>query len=117
MTIEQITAISNGMSMLVDIAQYAKTTNSLDAFKKYTDRHVKALKDAGVHEYIVEHFEALIHPWIPVAQQSEVDNMRWVDCCADFDEMESNHETAHISSREEDLAALQALKATLEARN
>lgn len=76
MTIEQITAINNGMSMLADIAQYAGTTNSLNAFKEYTGEHVKALKDSGVHEYIVEHFESLINSWIPVARQSEIKSMR-----------------------------------------
>lgn len=119
MTTEQITAINNGMSMLADIAQYAGTTNSLDAFKEYTDRHVKALKDAGVHEYIVEHFEALIHSWMPVAQQSEINYKRWADCCEDFDEMEmeAHKECINISTPEEDLIALQELKAKLEDNN
>lgn len=76
MTIEQITAINNGMSMLADIAQFAGSTNSLDDFKEYTDKHVKALKDSGVHEYIVEHFESIIASWIPVARQSEIKSMR-----------------------------------------
>lgn len=118
MTIEQITAINNGMSMLADIAQYAGTTNSLNAFKEYTGEHVKALKDSGVHEYIVEHFESIIASWIPVARQSEINNMRWADCCEDFNKMEEAHETCtDMSTTEEDLIALQELKAKLEANN
>lgn len=119
MTTEQITAINNGMSMLADIAQYAGSTNSLDAFKEYTDRHVKALKDSGVHEYIVEHFESLINSWIPVAQQSEINYKRWADYCEDFNEMEmgAHKECTNISTPEEDLIALQELKAKLESNN
>lgn len=77
MTIEQITAINNGMSMLADIAQFAWSTNSVEKFKEYTDTHTKALKDAGVDIHIVEHFECLINPWIPVAQESETRYRRW----------------------------------------
>lgn len=118
MTIEQITAINNCMSMLADIAQYAEGTYSFDAFKEYTDKHVKALKDSGVHEYIVEHFESLINSWIPVARQSEINYMRWADCCEDFDEMEKAHEACtDMSTTEADLITLQELKAKLKANN
>ena len=119
MTIEQITAINNGMSMLADIAQYAEGACSFDDFKEYIDKHVKALKDSGVHEYIVEHFESLIASWIPVARQSEINHMRWADCCEDFDEIEmgAHKECTNIPTPEEDLIALQELKAKLEANN
>lgn len=114
MTIEQITAINNSMSMLANITQYAGTTNSLNAFKEYTDKHVKALKDSGVHEYIVEHFESIINSWIPIARQSEINYMRWADCCEAVNEMEKAHEAyTDMSTTEEDLIALQELKAML----
>lgn len=114
MTIEQITAINNGMSMLADIAQCAGITNSLDDFKEYTREHIKALKDSGVHEYIVEHFESIINSWIPIARQSEINYMRWADCCEAVNEIEKAHEACtNMSTTEEDLIALQELKAML----
>lgn len=118
MTIEQITAINNSMSMLSDIAQYARGAYSFDDFKEYTDKHVKALKDSGIHKDIVEHFESIIASWITIAQQSEIEFMEWVDSHKDFYEMEETHEAyTDITTTEEDLIALQELKAKLEANN
>lgn len=118
MTIEQITAINNGMSMLADIAMYASSTDSLDTFKEYTDRHVKALKDSGVHEYIIEHFKSLINSWIPRAQQSEINCKRQEDCCGDFNKIEEPHEDCTDTSiTKADLITLQELKAKLKANN
>ena len=71
MTIEQITAINNGMSMLADLYQTASMMTSLKDYREYTDQHIKALRDSGVDNYIVEHFESLCHSWLPVAEDSE----------------------------------------------
>lgn len=70
MTLEQITAINNGMSMLADIRCAAESTISVEDFKAYTDRHVKALKDSGVDINIVEHFECLTHFILPLAERA-----------------------------------------------
>lgn len=70
MTIEQITAINNGMSMLSTIYEYADQVWTIKEFTDYTDSHIKALKDAGVDNYIVEHFKSLCYACLPVAKRA-----------------------------------------------
>ena len=66
MTIEQITAINNGMSMLADLFEAASMMSSIEDYKEYTNQHIKALRDSGVDNNIVEHFESLCHSYLPV---------------------------------------------------
>lgn len=118
MTIEQITAINNGMSMLADLYQAASMMTSLEDYKKYTNQHIKALRDSGVDNYIVEHFESLCHSYLPVAEDAVRQHERYI---ALFDEevereereMEEREEMSSYPTPEEDLAALQELKAKL----
>jgi hypothetical protein len=79
MTTEQITAINNALSMLSDVYQCATSTNSVEEFIEYTDRHIKALKDAGVDNNIVEHCKCLVDAYIPLAHASEVECRKWDD--------------------------------------
>lgn len=116
MTIEQITAINNGMSMLVGLYEYASGVMSLEDYKEYTDRHVKALKDLGVNRLIVEHFEALIHSYFAVAERSVAEFERAVMEDMAYDDF-SIEVTPTYHSLEEDLAALTELKTKLEANN
>lgn len=69
--IEQITAINNGMSMLAGLYEYASIgASSIEEFTEYTNRHIKAMKDSGVDNYIVEHFESLCQSMLPVAKDA-----------------------------------------------
>lgn len=66
--IEQITAINNGMSMLVNLCDAISMMSSIEDYKEYTNRHIKALRDSSVEPFIVEHFESLCHSYLPIAE-------------------------------------------------
>ena len=70
MTIEQITAINNGMSMLADLFEAASMISSIEDYKEYTNQHIKALRDSGVDNNIVEHFESLCHSYLSIAEDT-----------------------------------------------
>lgn len=114
MTIEQITAINNGMSMLADLCQAASMMTSLEDYKEYTNQHIKALRDSGVDNNIVEHFESLCHSCLPVAENAVRQHERYI---ALFEEEMEREEMSSYATPEEDLAALQELKAKLKANN
>ena len=78
MTTEQITAINNSMSMLTDLYQTASMTTSLKDYKKYTNQHIKDLRDSGVDNNIVEHFESLCHSCLPVAEDAVRQHERYI---------------------------------------
>lgn len=63
MTIEQITAINNAMSVLTTLHE-APGMVSLEEFKEYIEFHIKALKDSGVDRDIIEHFKAITNPYL-----------------------------------------------------
>ena len=123
MTIEQITAINNGMSMLADLCQNASMITSLEDYKEYTNQHIKALRDSGVDNYIVEHFESLCHSCLPVAENAVRQHERYIALCEEDikleEEMEERgrEEMLPYATPEEDLAALQELMAKLESNN
>lgn len=114
MTIEQITAINNGMSMLTDLCQAASMMTSLEDYREYTDQHIKALRDSGVDNNIVEHFESLCHSYLPVAEDAVRQHEKYM---ALFEEETKREEEMERREREEipsatpeeDLAALQEL--------
>ena len=92
MTIEQITAINNGMSMLADLYQTASMMTSLEDYKEYTNQHIKALRDSGVDNNIVEHFESICHSCLPVAENAVRQHEKYMTLCEeylDLDEMEA----------------------------
>lgn len=118
MTIEQITAINNGMSMLADLYQTASMMTSLEDYKEYTNQHIKALRDSGVDNYIVEHFESLCHSCLPVAEDAVRQHERYIALFEEEVEREEREigereEMPPYATPEEDLAALQELKAKL----
>ena len=122
MTIEQITAINNGMSMLADLYQTASMMTSLEDYKEYTNQHIKALRDSGVDNYIVEHFESICHSCLPVAEDAVRQHERYMALFEEEVEREEREigereEMSPYATPEEDLAALQKLKAKLEASN
>ena len=122
MTIEQITAINNGMSMLADLYQTASMMTSLEDYKEYTNQHIKALRDSGVDSYIVEHFESLCHSCLPVAENAVRQHERYMALCEEeneweWEEIREREEMSSHATPEEDLAALQELKAKLESNN
>lgn len=79
MTIEQITAINNAMSMLSDLPQAAGCANSIEQFEEYINEHIKALKNSGVDNCIVEHYKYLCDSWMPIARNSVANYIRWAD--------------------------------------
>ena len=81
MTIEQITAINNGMSMLADLYQAASMMTSLEDYKEYTNQHIKALRDSGIDNNIVEHFESLCHSCLPIAENAIRQHKRYMALC------------------------------------
>lgn len=122
MTIEQITAINNSMSMLADLCQTASMMTSLEDYKEYTNQHIKALRDSGVDNNIVEHFKSLCHLCLPIAEDAVRQHEKYIACCEEdreWEEMEIRERLASMSdseyfhTHEEDLAALQELKAKL----
>ena len=122
MTIEQITAINNGMSMLADLYQTASMMTSLEDYKEYTNQHIKALRDSGVDNNIVEHFESLCHSYLPVAEYAVRQHERYIALFEEEVEREEREigereEMSPYATPEEDLAALQELKAKLTANN
>ena len=122
MTIEQITAINNGMSMLADLYQTASMMTSLEDYKEYTNKHIKALRDSGVDNNIVEHFESLCHSCLPVAEDAVRQHERYIALFEEEVEREEREvgereEMLPYATPEEDLAALQKLKAKLESNN
>ena len=122
MTIEQITAINNGMSMLADLYQTASMMTSLEDYKEYTNKHIKALRDSGVDNNIVEHFESLCHSYLPVAEDAVRQHERYIALFEEEVEREEGEivereEMSSYATPEEDLAALQKLMAKLESNN
>lgn len=77
MTIEQITAINNAMSMLSNLYEDTMCMASVKSFKEHTDRHIKALKDAGVDKHIIDHLESLIKGYLTLAQNAEEEHMKY----------------------------------------
>lgn len=88
MTTEQITAINNSMSMLADLYQTASMMTSLEDYKEYTNQHIKALRDSGVDNYIVEHFKSLCHSCLPVAENAVRQHERYIALCEEEVERE-----------------------------
>ena len=80
MTTEQITAINNAMSMLTDLQQAASTMTSLENYKEYTDQHIKALRDSGVDNTIVEHFKSICQSYLPIAEDAVRRHIRYIEC-------------------------------------
>ena len=122
MTIEQITAINNVMSMLADLYQTASMVTSLEDYKEYTNKHIKALRDSGVDNNIVEHFESLCHSYLPVAEGAVRQHERYIALFEEEVEREEREmgeceEMSPYATPEEDLAALQKLMAKLESNN
>lgn len=77
MTIEQIAAINNTMSMLSNLYENTVYIASVKSFEEYTDKHIKALKDTGVDKHIIEHLESIIKDFLPLAQNAEEEEMKY----------------------------------------
>ena len=78
MTIEQITAINNAMSLLSDISFAAGGTNSVEGWIEYIDTHIQALKTSKVDNHIIEHFQSLCDSWMPIVRDYVAENNRWL---------------------------------------
>lgn len=88
MTIEQITAINNAISLLSDISQIVYDFEYLADFKEYTNKYIIALKDSGVDSLIIEHVQNQVNSWIPLAEQNERDHAKWRAIYEDLNEMQ-----------------------------
>lgn len=111
MTIEQITAINNGMSMLTDLREAASMMTSLEDYKEYTDQYIKALRDSGVDSCIVEHFESICNSYLPIAKDAVIRHERYARSCEMEGDYKEDYEDNHSYSLPEDvLAALAELK-------
>ena len=80
MTTEQITAINNAMSMLSDLQEAASMMTSLENYREYTDQHIKALRDSGVDNTIVEHFKSICQSYLPIAEEAVRRHIRYTEC-------------------------------------
>lgn len=115
MTIEQITAINNAMSMLSNLYEDTMYMTSVRSFKEHTDRHIKALKDTSIDERIIDHLESLIKGYLPLAQNAEKEHIEYENQYMrdlewekemHYKELESNS-VSH--STEDDLIALKEI--------
>lgn len=87
MTIEQITAINNSISMLKNIGETASCMESVEKFKEYTNEYIKTLKDSKVDNQIIEHIESIIVSYIPVAQRAEEEYKQYQQVCEEMYEL------------------------------
>lgn len=93
MTIEQITAINNSMSVLSDMVNVAGCITSLEDFKQYVNKHTKELKDAGVDNFITEHFGTLMNKWTPIVESSVKLHAEYEKECEEFCYIQQKYET------------------------
>ena len=70
MTLEQIKAVNDTMSMLADISENASCCISTELFDDYVNKHIQALKDSKVDNLIIEHVTNLCIPFVSYAKRS-----------------------------------------------
>ena len=70
MTLEQIKAINDTMSMLARISENASCCISTELFDDYVNKHIQALKDSKVDNLIIEHVTKLCIPFVSYAKRS-----------------------------------------------
>ena len=80
MTTEQITAINNAMSMLSDLQEAASMMTSLENYQEWTNQHIKALRDSGIDNSIVEHFESICNSYLPIVEDAVRRHIRYIEC-------------------------------------
>ena len=80
MTTEQITAINNAMSMLSDLQEAASMMTSLENYQEWATQHIKALRDSGVDNSIVEHFESICKSYLPIAEDAVRRHEKYLAC-------------------------------------
>lgn len=80
MTIEQITAINNAMSMLTDLQEAASMMTSLENYQEWTTQHIKALRESNIDNSIVEHFESICESYLPIAEDAVRRHIRYIEC-------------------------------------
>lgn len=76
------------MSMLTDLYQTASMMTSLEDYKEYTNQHIKDLRDSGIDNNIVEHFESLCHYCLPIAENAVRQHERYMALCKEEDKWE-----------------------------
>ena len=110
MTTEQITAINNAMSMLSDLQEAASMMTSLENYQEWTNQHIKALRDSGVDNTIVEHFKSICQSYLPIAEDAVRRHERYIAFYEEERKWEKMEKESHsYSLSEEDLATLQEL--------
>lgn len=80
MTTEQITAINNAMSMLSDLQEAANMMTSIDNYQEYINQYIKSLRDSGIDNSIVEHFESICESYLPIAEDAVRRHIRYIEC-------------------------------------
>lgn len=80
MTTEQIKAIKDVMDMLTDLQEAANMMTSIDNYQEWTNQHIKALRDSGVDDSIVEHFESICNSYLPIAEDAVRRHIRYTEC-------------------------------------
>lgn len=80
MTTEQIKAIKDVMDMLTDLQEAANMMTSIDNYQEWTNQHIKALRDSGVDDSIVEHFESICKSYLPIAEDAVRRHIRYTEC-------------------------------------
>lgn len=89
MTIEQITAINNSMSILANLCQTAGTVTSLEEYKEYTNQYIKTLRDSGIDNNIVEHFKCLCNSYLPIAEDSVRQYEEYIAACEECEKLDN----------------------------
>ena len=80
MTTEQIKTIKDVMDMLTDLQQAASTMTSLDNYREFTNKYIKALRESNIDNSIVEHFESICKSYLPIAEDAVRRHIRYIEC-------------------------------------
>lgn len=81
MTTEQIKTIKDVMDMLTDLQQAASTMTSLDNYQEYINQYTKSLRDSGIENSIIEHFEFICKSYLPIAEEAVRRHEKYIEYC------------------------------------
>lgn len=65
----QINALNNAMSMLLELKEDVINCVTVDGFKGYINSYIESLEKSKVDKRIITHFKNLVESTIPVAEE------------------------------------------------
>ena len=80
MTTEQIKTIKDVMDMLTDLQEASNMMTSLENFQEYTNKYTKSLRDSGIDNSMVEHFESICKSYLPIAEDAVRRHEKYLAC-------------------------------------